>query len=232
MKAIYKGFLCLHGGISPSWYRVSWQNKSTHQEMQCVFSSLFRPITKLMWIPACNETNLQADTQWKGKGIRETTLLINGFKLKTTKSSSCRPAVCFNDCGMGPDVGLSSFSLSNVLSKFIVNYRGLLQGYISLGRAIPRHQPLKHIVAWQQVNQCRDDLQTSSLWYQLMSHYTDNSCANFEEAPGRAHKRIRYVCLTMSLHWFRLWLGAACTTHYWLNKWWHKPTMYVCVTWP
>ena len=86
MKAIYN-FLCLHGGISPSWHRVSWQNKSTHQGMQCVFSSLFRPITKLMWIPACNETNLQADTQWKGKGIRETTLLINGFKLKTTKSS-------------------------------------------------------------------------------------------------------------------------------------------------
>ena len=129
--------------------------------MKCVFSSLFRPITKLMWIPACNETNLQADTQWKGKGIRETNLLINGFKLKTTKSSSCRSAVCFNDCGMGPDVGLSSFSLSNVLGKFIVNYRGLLQGYISLGRAIPRHQPLNHIVAWQQVNQCRDDLQTS-----------------------------------------------------------------------
>ena len=66
----------------------------------------------------------------------------------------------------------------------------------------------------------------------LMSHYTDNLCANFEEAPGRAHKRIRYVCLTMSLHWFRLWLGAAYTTHYCLNKWWHKPTMYVCVTWP
>ena len=126
--------------------------------MQCVISSLFRPITKLMWILVCNETNLQAYTQWKGKGIRET-LLINGFKLKTTKSSSCRPAVCFNDCGMGPDVCLSSFSLSNVLGKFIVNYRGLLLGYISLGRAIPRHQPLKHIVAWQQVNQCRDDLQ-------------------------------------------------------------------------
>ena len=119
MKAIYKVFLCLYGGISPSWHRVSWQNKSTHQGMQCVFSSLFRPITKLMWIPACNETNLQTDTQWKWKGIRETTLLINGFKLKTTKSSSCRPAVCFNDCGMGPDVGLSSFSLSNVLGKFI-----------------------------------------------------------------------------------------------------------------
>ena len=62
-----------------------------------------------------------------------------------------------------------------------------------------------------------------------MSHYTDNLCANFEEAPGRAHKRIWYVCLTMSLHWFRLWLGAAYTTHYCLNKWWHKPTMYVCV---
>ena len=90
----------------------------------------------------------------------------------------------------------------------------------------------KHIVAWQQVNQCRDDRQTSSLWYQLMSHYTDKLCANFEEAPGRAHKRIRYICLTMSLHWFRLWLGAAYTTHYCLNKWWHKPTMYVCVTWP
>ena len=54
----------------------------------------------------------------------------------------------------------------------------------------------------------------------------------FEVAPGRAHKRIRYACLTMSLHWFRLWLGAAYTTHYCLNKWWHKPTMYVCVTWP
>ena len=53
-------FLCLHGCISPSWQRVSWQNKSTHQGMQCVFSSLFRPITKSMWIPACNETNLQA----------------------------------------------------------------------------------------------------------------------------------------------------------------------------
>ena len=65
-----------------------------------------------------------------------------------------------------------------------------------------------------------------------MSHYTDNLCANFEEAPGRAHTRIRYVCLTMSLHWFRLWLGAAYATHYCLNKWWHNPTMYVCVTWP
>ena len=55
--------------------------------------------------------------------------------------------------------------------------RCLTEGYISLGWAIPRHQPLKHIVAWQQVNQCRNDLQTSSLWYQLMSHYTDNLCA-------------------------------------------------------
>ena len=86
MKAIYKVFLCLHGGMSPSWHRVSWQNKSTHQGVQCVFSSLIRPITKLMWIPACNETNLQADIHWKGKGIRETTLLINGFKLKTTSA--------------------------------------------------------------------------------------------------------------------------------------------------
>ena len=124
-------FSCLHGGISPSWHRVSWQNKSTHQGMQCVFSSLFRPITKLMWIPACNETNLQADTPWKGKDIRETTLLINGFKLKTTKSSSCRPAVCFNDCGMGPDVGLSRFShcpMFSVNSLWIIGacYRGIL----------------------------------------------------------------------------------------------------------
>ena len=98
--------------------------------MQCVFSSLFRPITKLMWIPACNETNLQADTQWKGKGIRETTWLINGFRLKTTKSSSCRPAVCFNDCGMGPDVGLS-FSVN---SLWIIGlcYRGML---VSVGQS-------------------------------------------------------------------------------------------------
>ena len=28
------------------------------------------------------------------------------------------------------------------------------------------------------------------------------------------------------------WKSAAYTTHYCLNKWWHKPTMYVCVTWP
>ena len=112
-------------------HRVSWLNKSTHQGMQCVFSSLFRPITKLMWIPACNETNLQADTQWKGKGFRETTSLINGFKLKTTKSSSCRPAVCFNDCGMGPDVGLSRFyhcPTFSVNSLWIIGvcYRGIL----------------------------------------------------------------------------------------------------------
>ena len=45
-----------------------------------------------------------------------------------------------------------------------------------------------------------------------MSHYIDDLCANFDDAHGRAHKRIRYVCLTMSLHWFRLWLGAAYTT--------------------
>ena len=36
----------------------------------------------------------------------------------------------------------------------------------------------------------------------------------------------------MSLHWFRLWLGAAYTTHYCLNQWWQKPMMYICVTWP
>ena len=165
MKAIYKVFYVYmvayhHPGIGS----VDKTSRLTRPGMQCVFSRLFTPITKLMWIPASNETNLQADTQWKGKGIRETTLLINGFKPKTTKSSSCRPTVCFIDCGMGPYVGLSSFSLPNVLGKFIVNYRGLLLGYVSLGRAIPRHQPLKHIVAWQQVNQCRDDLQTSSFW--------------------------------------------------------------------
>ena len=52
----------------------SWQNMSNHQGMQCVLSSLLtEPITKLMWILACNETNLWADTQWKGKVIRVTT---------------------------------------------------------------------------------------------------------------------------------------------------------------
>ena len=76
--------------------------------------------------------NLQTDTHWKGKGIRETTLLINGFKPKTTKSSSCRPVVCFNDCGMGRYVGLSSFSLSNVLSKFTVNYKVCYRGMLVL----------------------------------------------------------------------------------------------------
>ena len=102
--------------------------------MQCVFRSLFRPITKLMWIPACNETNLQASTQWKGKGITETTLLINGFKPKTSESSPCGPAVCFNDCGMGPYVGLSSFSLSSVNSLWIIGvcYRGML---VSVGQS-------------------------------------------------------------------------------------------------
>ena len=32
-----------------------------------------------------------------------------------TKLSSCRPALCFNDCGKDPYVGLSSFSLSSVV---------------------------------------------------------------------------------------------------------------------
>ena len=54
----------------------SWQNKSNHQGMQCVLSSLLtESITKLMWILACNETNLWADTQWKGNVIRVTTWL-------------------------------------------------------------------------------------------------------------------------------------------------------------
>ena len=104
--------------------------------MQCVFSSLFRPITKLMWIPACNETNLQADTQWKGKGIRETTLLINGFKLKMTKSSSCWPAVCFNDCGMGLMwvYRVSHCPTFSVNSLWIIGvcYRGIL---VSVGQS-------------------------------------------------------------------------------------------------
>ena len=102
-----------------------------------------------------------------------------------------------------------------------VCYRGIL---VSVGQS-------HDISLWSILslgNRSINDLQTSSPWYQLMSHYTDYLCANFVEAPGRAHKRIRYFCLTMSLHWFRLWLGAA----YCLNKWWHKPTMYVCVTWP
>ena len=37
-----------------------------------------------------------------------------------------RASESFNYCGMGPDVGLLSFSLSNVFGEFIVNYRGLL----------------------------------------------------------------------------------------------------------
>ena len=43
-----------------------------------------------------------------------------------TKMSSCRPALCFNDCGKDPCVGLSSFSLSNVLGQLIVNYKGFV----------------------------------------------------------------------------------------------------------
>ena len=136
MNVIYKVFLCLHGGISPSWHRVSWQNKSTHQGMQCVFSSLFRPLTKIMWIPACNETNLQADTQRKGKGIRETTLFINGFKLKTTKLSSCRLAVCFSDCGMALMwvYRVSHCPTFSVNSLWIIGvcYRGIL---VSVGQS-------------------------------------------------------------------------------------------------
>ena len=111
-----------------------------------------------------------------------------------------------------------TFSVNPLWIKGVC-YRGML---VSVGQS-------HDISLWSILSH---DLQTSSLWYQLMSHYTDNSCANFEEAPGRAHKRIRYICLTMSLHWFRLWLGAAHTTQYCLNKLWHKPTMYVCVTWP
>ena len=91
-----------------------------------VFSAVcLGPLTKLMWIPACNQINLQADTQWKGKVIRETTFLINGFKPKTTKSPSCWPDVWFNDRGKCPYVCLSNFALSTVLGKLLVNYWGL-----------------------------------------------------------------------------------------------------------
>ena len=69
-------------------------------------------------------------------------MLINGFKPKMTKSSSCRPDVCLNDYGKG----LSSFSLSNVLGKLIVNYRCLLLVHVSLGRVVTQHHHLKHIV--------------------------------------------------------------------------------------
>ena len=41
----------------------------------------------------------------------ETIELVNGFKPKMTRSSSCRPAICFNDCRKGPYVGLPSFSI-------------------------------------------------------------------------------------------------------------------------
>ena len=72
------------------------------------------------------------DTQWKGKGVRETTLLINGFKPKTTKSSSCRPAVWFNDCGMGPRVyHCPTFSV-NSLWIIGVCHRGML---VSVGQS-------------------------------------------------------------------------------------------------
>ena len=93
-------------------------------------------MTKFMWIPACNETNLQADTQWKGKGTRETTLSIKGFKPKTTKSSPCRSAFCFSDCGMGP---LSVYRVSHcptfsVNSLWIIGvcYGGML---VSVGQS-------------------------------------------------------------------------------------------------
>ena len=54
---------------------------------------------------------------------------------RLSRSSSCRPAVCFNDCAMGPYVGLSSFSLSNVLGKlWIIGicYRGM---FVSVGQS-------------------------------------------------------------------------------------------------
>ena len=127
-------FLCLHGCISPFRHRVSWQSRLTHQGMQCVFSSLFRPITKLMWIPACNETNLQADRySMKRKARQRDNFVIQWLQAETTKSSSCPPPVCFNDCGMGPRVGLSSFSFSvNSLWIIGVCYRGIL---VSVGQS-------------------------------------------------------------------------------------------------
>ena len=160
--------------------------------------------------------------------------LINGFKPKTTKSSSCRPAVCFDDCGTGlvwvyrvSHWPTFSFSV-NSLCIIGVCYRGML---VSVGQSHDISLWSILLLGKRSIN-VEMIYKTSSLWYQLMSHYIDNLCANFEEDPERTHKRIRYVCLTMSLHWFRLWLGAAYTTHYCLNKWWHIPTMYVCVTWP
>ena len=74
---------------------------------------------------------------------------------------------CFNDCGKGPCVGLSSFSLSNVLSKWVV----------------PWHQPLKHILAWQMLNQYRDALRTPP------SVDVSLDCANFNTLRPRQDGR-------------------------------------------
>ena len=110
--------------------------------MQCVFSSLFRPITKLMWIPACNETILQADRYSMKRKGRQRDNFVNQwlhwsrFKPKTTESSSCRPAVCFNYCGMGPHVGyrVSHCPTFSVNSLWIIGvcYRGML---VSVGQS-------------------------------------------------------------------------------------------------
>ena len=148
---------------------------------------------------------------------------------RLSRSSSCRPAVGFNDCTMWV-YRVSHCPTFSVNSLWIIGvcYRGML---VSVGQS-------HDISLWSILSLGNRSINVEmiyklpSLWYQFISHYTDNLCANFEVAPGRAHKRIWYACLTMSLHWFKLWIGAAYTTHYCLNKWWHKPTMYVCVTWP
>ena len=40
------------------------------------------------------------------------------------------------------------------------------------------------------------------------------------------------VTLTISEHWFRLWLGADPSTSHYLNQWWPDLLMHICVTRP
>ena len=138
---------------------------------------------------------------------------------------ACRPAVGFNDCGMGPNVDLSSFSLSNVLGKFIVNYSSFYRRMLVSVRQF-------HDISLWSILSLGNRLINVEMIYKLRV-FDINWCLITLIIYVQTLKRLfgeltwGYVCLTMSLHWFRFWLGAAYTTHYCINKWWHKPTMYM-----
>ena len=96
--------------------------------------------SKLMPIPACNESSLQASTNWKLKVIRVTT------------SSSMASSQSWLRLRKGPHVDLS---LSVILDTLFVNYRGMS---ILVAKLSSTMTVVETYCGLQQVSQHTDDL--------------------------------------------------------------------------